>query len=72
MPATPDLKHYREALQEIFPALPLNSLEYLSEGWDSLVFRVNSRLIFRFPKRPEVETALLKEARLLPHLAPVI
>ncbi len=63
---------YRAAIQENFPDLPLESLRYLAEGWDSLVYLVNDRLIFRFPKRPEVAERLALETRLLPELAPTL
>jgi aminoglycoside phosphotransferase (APT) family kinase protein len=66
------LARYRVAIQENFPALPLDSLRYMAEGWDSLVCQVNERLIFRFPKRPEVAERLALETRLLPELAPTL
>ena len=71
MPAD-KLAHYRAAILENFPGLPLESLTYLAEGWDSLGCLVNDRLIFRFPKRPEVAGRLALETRLLPELAPTL
>ncbi len=65
----PQLKRYQVALREQFPALTIDSLEYLSEGWDSVACLVNHNLIFRFPKRPYVAHKLVVEARLLPELA---
>jgi aminoglycoside 2''-phosphotransferase len=70
--AADKLARYRAAIQENFPTLPLNSLCYLAEGWDSLVCLANDRLIFRFPKRPEVAGRLALEIRLLPELAPYL
>ncbi len=64
------MQKYRAAISEKFPDLALGSIEYLSEGWDSVACRVNQNLIFRFPKRPEVEQSLKVELRLLPELAP--
>ncbi|NWJ96481.1 MAG: aminoglycoside phosphotransferase family protein [Chloroflexi bacterium] len=60
---------YRAAINEKFPQLVVKSFDYLSEGWDSVVCRVNGELIFRFPKRAAVEGQMLVEMRLLPHLA---
>jgi aminoglycoside phosphotransferase (APT) family kinase protein len=42
---------------------------YLDEGWDSTVYEVNGRWIFRFPKRAEAEATHDVEAALLPRLA---
>jgi aminoglycoside phosphotransferase (APT) family kinase protein len=66
------LARYRAAIRENFPALSLDRLDYLAEGWDSLVCLANDRLIFRFPKRPEVAARLALEIRLLPELAPYL
>jgi aminoglycoside 2''-phosphotransferase len=70
MPNKNNLEKYRQALAESFPALEVTQLEYLSEGWDSVVCLVNEKLVFRFPKRPDVERNLKVEIRLLPELAP--
>jgi aminoglycoside phosphotransferase (APT) family kinase protein len=64
------LKKYRVAIARNFPQLTITNMEYLGEGWNSLACRVNEDLIFRFPKRAEVEQSLLTETRLLPQLAP--
>lgn len=63
------LEKYRLAVTKSFPSLAIEQFEYLSEGWDSLACLVNERLIFRFPKRPEVENSLKVEIKLLPELA---
>ncbi len=70
MAATKSLKKYRAAIEEKFPQLKIKTLAYHAEGWDSVACRVNEKLLFRFPKRAEVEWHLLKEMRLLPELAP--
>lgn len=44
------------------------SAVYLGEGWDSVVFEVNRRWIFRFPKRAAVERSHDVERALLPRL----
>jgi aminoglycoside 2''-phosphotransferase len=41
----------------------------IQAGWSSFVLLVNDELIFRFPRRPEIEAGLEKEIRLLPELA---
>jgi aminoglycoside phosphotransferase (APT) family kinase protein len=43
--------------------------KYLDEGWESFVFEVNRRWVFRFPKRKEAETSHDRECVLLPRLA---
>ncbi len=72
MPSKKSLSKYRTALKINFPELPIQSLEYLSEGWDSVALLLNKELIFRFPKRLEVEQALLREIAVLPSLAPTL
>jgi aminoglycoside phosphotransferase (APT) family kinase protein len=42
---------------------------WLGEGCDSAAFLVNDRLVFRFPKRDEVEPQVVREIRLLPFIA---
>jgi len=60
----------RQVIEACFPALQVFSIAYLAEGWDSTVWEVNSRYVFRFPKRTEIAPGLLKEIRLLPVLTP--
>lgn len=65
------LASYRAALEEKFPALLVNTLEYLSEGWDSVACVVNDKWLFRFPKRQSVAERLINiEVPLLATLAP--
>jgi len=66
------LKKYRAAIAHNFPQLLITNIEYLAEGWNSVACRVNEDLIFRFPKRAEVEQSLLTETRLLSQLAPYL
>ena len=49
--------------------LPFRLITTINEGWDSDVYDVDGRWIFRFPRRPEVAAALEREARVLPVLA---
>lgn len=64
------IKKYQSAIEKNFSALKVESIKYLSEGWDSVACLVNQNLIFRFPKREEVERSLKIEITLLPELAP--
>ncbi len=66
------LQKYRRVLAEKFPALAVESLEYVSEGWMSVAVLVNHHLIFRFPKRAEAAADLRVEMSLLPVLAPML
>jgi hypothetical protein len=49
------LDHYRAAIGENFPTWHNTTLEYLSEGWESMACLVNGHLVFRFPKRDVAE-----------------
>lgn len=63
---------YLAAIAEGFPNLAVDTLEYLSEGKDSVACLVNRHLLFRFPKQELAEQKLLMEIRLLPELAPTL
>lgn len=67
-----DADRCREILAAALPALALDDVRYLAEGWDSAVFLINNSLLFRFPKRAEVAAALERELRLLPELGPTL
>lgn len=56
-------------LRAAFPALVLESLSELGEGWDSIAFLVNDDLVFRLPKRDAVERMLERERTLLALIA---
>ena len=56
------------ALSSDFPDLDVQSISFLGEGWNSSAFLVNEDLVFRFPKREDVEQKLDKELKLLPRL----
>ena len=58
-----------EIIEAQFPHLRPVEVSYLGEGYDSTAFEVNGRLVFRFPKRAEVEAQLLVETAILPRLA---
>ena len=52
-----------------FPDVSLSSVADLGEGCDSTAFEVNGQLVFRFPKRADVDQQLAIESRILPVLA---
>ena len=61
-----------DALQSDFPALEIETLTALGEGWNSSAFLVNEQWVFRFPKRKDVEEHLNRELNLLPQLAGIL
>src|SRR6266496_4017542 len=63
---------YRTIIVACFPELPIASCVVHSQGWDSVAVLVDDTFIFRFPKRPDVESQYRTEARLLPQLAPTL
>jgi len=56
-------------VQDCFPQLEIRNVSKLGEGWASFVIEVNGELVFRFPKRPDVDDNLRKEVQLVPRLA---
>jgi aminoglycoside phosphotransferase (APT) family kinase protein len=52
-----------------FPALVPVEIDYLGEGCDSVAFLVNGRVVFRFPKRADIDEQLVREFDLLPVVA---
>jgi aminoglycoside phosphotransferase (APT) family kinase protein len=70
---TEDITLYRDAVIHAFPELSGASFHPLTMGFHSLALDADDRLIFKFPKGPEAERALRREARILaavrPHLS---
>lgn len=70
---TEDISLYRDAIVHAFPELAGARFHPLTMGFHSLALDVDDRLIFKFPKGPEAEDALRREARILaavrPHLS---
>jgi aminoglycoside 2''-phosphotransferase len=60
---------YRQIIAACFPDLAIERCRPVAQGWDSVAVEVNGRLIFRFPKRRDVEPQYQIERRLLPELA---
>jgi aminoglycoside 2''-phosphotransferase len=65
-------EHWRRVIQSCFPRFEVHSISYLAEGWSSTVWEVNGSHVFRFPKRPAIDSGLRKEIRLLPALGPAL
>jgi aminoglycoside phosphotransferase (APT) family kinase protein len=59
----------RELIAEQFPELSADELKLLGEGWDTMVWLVDGRWVFRFPRRTMVISGLELEMRYLPELA---
>jgi hypothetical protein len=65
-------EHWYQVIRRCFPDFQMRSISYLSEGWSSTVWEVNGSHVFRFPKRPAIDSGLRKEIRLLPRLGPAL
>jgi aminoglycoside phosphotransferase (APT) family kinase protein len=59
----------RRLISEQFPELEPRELRLLGEGWDTMVWLVDKRWVFRFPRRTMVISGLELELRYLPELA---
>ena len=59
---------YREAIENGFPGLVVDSIDLAGEGMDSLALTVNNEYVFRFPKLEEAAAKIRLEAVLLPVL----
>ena len=55
-----------------FPQLRPVAIEPLGVGWDNVVWKINGRFAFRFPRRPVGVDCLQMELALLPTLAPLL
>jgi aminoglycoside phosphotransferase (APT) family kinase protein len=59
----------RRLIGEQFPELEVGDLRLIGEGWDTIVWLVDERWVFRFPRRTIVIPGLENEMRHLPALA---
>jgi aminoglycoside phosphotransferase (APT) family kinase protein len=55
-------------IEQQFRELAPVRAEFVGEGWDNAVFRVNDRFVFRFPRRAPAVDCMEAECRVLPHL----
>jgi aminoglycoside phosphotransferase (APT) family kinase protein len=67
--STVDAALVRSLLRAQFPEIHAAQVEYLNEGCDSIAFEVNGSLVFRFPKRADVEAQIAGERTVLNALA---
>jgi aminoglycoside phosphotransferase (APT) family kinase protein len=63
---TPDLAKY--LIESQFPNFAPAHLEFIGEGWDNFVYRVNHDYVFRFPRRKIGADFIAIEKKLLPNL----
>ena len=63
-----DEKLAKQAIEEAF-GFSVASINLLGEGWDNLVYKVNSNLIFRFSRRKVAIPLLIRECKVLQVLA---
>jgi aminoglycoside phosphotransferase (APT) family kinase protein len=59
----------RQLISDQFPDLEVDELRLLGEGWDTVVWLVDGRWVFRFPRRTMVVSGLELEMRYLPEIA---
>lgn len=63
---------FRSLITNIFPELTASVFKLATKGWDSMAIDVDDRLIFKFPRNPGAERALVKEAALLGVIRPAL
>ena len=61
---------FRALITNIFPELTGSVFKLATKGWDSTAIDVDDRLIFKFPRNPAAERALIREAALLGIIRP--
>ncbi|AHG44649.1 aminoglycoside gentamicin resistance protein [Rhizobium leguminosarum bv. trifolii CB782] len=61
---------FRSLIISVFPELTASVFKLAAKGWDSLAVDVDDTLIFKFPRHPGAERALVKEAALLDIVRP--
>lgn len=58
----------KNLIESQFPELKPTHLEFIGEGWDNVVYRVNHDYVFRFPRRQPGADLIDTEWKVLPHL----
>ena len=66
--STTELALYREAIENGFPGLVVDSIDLAGEGMDNLALVFNDEYVFRFPKLEDAAAKIELEAVLLPVL----
>lgn len=64
------ISEFRSLITTMFPELTASAFRLARRGWDSIAVDVDDALIFKFPRHPGAERALLKEAALLGVIRP--
>lgn len=59
-----DEKLFLEKIQKVLPE-EISEVEIHNSGWDSLVFEINKKWIFKFPRREEIRKTYEKEKTVL-------
>jgi len=62
----------KKLLTKVIPKHAIKELKIIEKGWDSFVFLVNNRLIFRFPRRKKVALCLELEKKILPEIKRIV
>ena len=61
---------FRALITSAFPELTASVFKLATKGWDSMAIDVDDRLIFKFPRNPGAERALVREAAFLGIIRP--
>ena len=61
-----------DLIREQFPDLGAQQVAVLATGWDNIAFLVDSRWLFRFPRRAVAVPGVRREIAILPRLAAVL
>lgn len=56
----------KKLIESQFPSLNIEHIKSVGEGWDNVVYMINSEYIFRFPKWDWASESLFRESKLLP------
>ncbi|MGH8907299.1 MAG: phosphotransferase [Egibacteraceae bacterium] len=59
-------------IEDQFPRLAPAAVEPLGAGWDNTAYLVNRGWVFRFPRRRIAVDLIVREARVLPAIAPLL
>lgn len=58
----------KKLLTKVISKLEIKGLKIIEKGWDSFVFLVDNKLIFRFPRRKKAALCLELEKKILPEI----
>jgi aminoglycoside phosphotransferase (APT) family kinase protein len=62
----------RRLIRAQFPTIAVDSISLLGTGWDNTAFFVDSKYVFRFPRRQVAVELLQRELSALPTISPVV